>query len=102
MVRQWQELFYAERYAETHLTKQVPDYAALADALGCAGFMVDNEDDLESTLRAAFDAGRTAVVDARVDPNENCYPMVPAGAASVDVIEMPDEEGLQPVEEIVG
>jgi acetolactate synthase-1/2/3 large subunit len=102
MVRQWQELFYAERYAETHLTKQVPDYAALADALGCAGFMVDNEDDLESTLRAAFDAGRSAVVDARVDPNENCYPMVPAGAASVDVIEMPDEEGLQPVEEIVG
>jgi len=38
------------------------------------------------------DAGRTAVVDARVDPDENCYPMVPAGAASVDVIELPDEE----------
>ena len=92
MVRQWQELFYAERFAQTHLTKQVPDYALLAEALGCAGFMVDNEDDLESTLRAAFDAGRTAVVDARVDPEENCYPMVPAGAASVDVLEMPDEE----------
>ena len=57
MVRQWQELFYAERFAQTHLTKQVPDYALLAEALGCAGFMVDNEDDLESTLRAAFDAG---------------------------------------------
>ena len=51
MVRQWQELFYAERFAETHLTKQVPDYAELAEALGCAGFMVDNEDDLESTLQ---------------------------------------------------
>jgi len=61
-------------------------------ALGGVGLMVDNEEDLESTLRAAFDAGRTAVVDARVDPDENCYPMVPAGAASVDVIEMPDEE----------
>jgi acetolactate synthase-1/2/3 large subunit len=102
MVRQWQELFYDERYAETHLTKQVPDYAMLAEALGCAGFTVDNEDDLESTLRAAFDAGRTAVVDARVDTHENCYPMVPAGAASVDCIEMPDEEGLQPVEEMTG
>ena len=102
MVRQWQELFYAERFAETHLTKQVPDYAELADALGCAGFMVDNEDDLESTLQAAFDCGRTAVVDARVDPDENCYPMVPAGAASVDIIEMPDEmpDGLP--EEITG
>jgi acetolactate synthase I/II/III large subunit len=70
----------------------VPDYAALAEALGCAGFMVDSEDDLEATLQAALDSGRTAVVDARVDPDENCYPMVPAGAASVDVLEMPDLE----------
>ncbi len=92
MVRQWQELFYAERFAHTHLTKAVPDYAQLAEALGAAGFVVDNEDELEDTLRAALDAGRTAVVDARVDPNENCYPMVPAGAASIDTLELPDEE----------
>jgi acetolactate synthase-1/2/3 large subunit len=92
MVRQWQELFYAERFAHTHLTKQVPDYAQLAEALGAAGFVVETEDELEGTLLAALDAGRTAVVDARVDPDENCYPMVPAGAASVDVIELPDEE----------
>jgi acetolactate synthase-1/2/3 large subunit len=102
MVRQWQELFYAERFAQTHLTKQVPDYAQLAEALGCAGFMVDTEDDLESTLRAALDSGRTAVVDARVDPDENCYPMVPAGAASVDIIEMPDELGEAAAEPITG
>jgi len=92
MVRQWQELFYDERYAQTHLTHQVPDYAQLAEAFGCAGFTVESEDDLERTLAAAFDAGRTAVVDARVDPKENCYPMVPAGAAAVDVIEAPEEE----------
>ncbi|HWB22719.1 MAG TPA: biosynthetic-type acetolactate synthase large subunit [Gaiellaceae bacterium] len=92
MVRQWQELFYSERFAETHLTKQVPDYAQLAEALGCAGFMVDAEADLESVLQSALDSGRTAVVDARVDPDENVFPMVPAGAASVDVIEMPDGE----------
>jgi acetolactate synthase-1/2/3 large subunit len=96
MVRQWQELFYAERYAETHLTKQVPDYAQLAEALGAAGFMVDSEDDLDATLEAALDCGRTAVVDARVDPDENCYPMVPAGAASVDIIELPDEGAEEP------
>jgi acetolactate synthase-1/2/3 large subunit len=94
MVRQWQELFYSERYAETHLTKQVPDYAQLAEALGAAGFTVDNEDDLESTLRAAMDSGRTAVVDARVDPDENCYPMVPSGAAAIDTIELPDAEEI--------
>jgi acetolactate synthase-1/2/3 large subunit len=96
MVRQWQELFYAERYAETHLTKQVPDYAQLAEALGAAGFMVDTEDELDSTIEAALDCGRTAVIDARVDPNENCYPMVPAGAASVDIIELPDEGAEEP------
>ncbi len=100
MVRQWQEMFYAERYAETHLTKQVPDYAQLAEALGAAGFMVDSEDDLDSTLEAALDCGRTAVIDARVDPNENCYPMVPAGAASVDTIELPDEDELP--ERVIG
>jgi acetolactate synthase-1/2/3 large subunit len=94
MVRQWQELFYDERYAETHLTHQVPDYAQLAEAYGCAGFTVDNEDELESTLAAALAAGRTAVVDARCDPNENCYPMVPAGAAAIDVREAPEQETL--------
>ena len=85
MVRQWQELFYAERYAETHLTKQVPDYAQLAEALGCAGFMVDTEDDLESTLAGGVRRGRTAVVDARGRPGRELLPDGAAGAASVDV-----------------
>ena len=92
MVRQWQELFYDERFSATHLTHQVPEYAQLAEAYGCAGFTVDSEDDLEETLAAALSAGRTAVVDARCDPEEKCYPMVPAGAAAVDILELPDEE----------
>jgi acetolactate synthase-1/2/3 large subunit len=94
MVRQWQEMFYAERFAETHLTHAVPDYAQLAEAYGCAGFTVESEDQLGDALAAAFDAGRTAVVDVRCDPEEKVFPMVPAGAAAVDVIEapMPGEE----------
>jgi acetolactate synthase-1/2/3 large subunit len=95
MVRQWQELFYEERYAQTHLTHQVPDYAQLAEAYGCAGFTVEREDDLEETLAAALACGRTAVVDARCDPAENCYPIVPAGAAAVDVIEAPEDEPVR-------
>ena len=91
MVRQWQELFYDQRYASTHLTHQVPDYAQLAEAMGCAGFTVEDEDELETALEAAVSAGRTAVVDVRCDPEENCFPMVPAGAAAVDVIEAPEE-----------
>ena len=77
MVRQWQEMFYDERFAQTHLTHQIPDYAMLAEAYGCAGFTVDNEGSLESVLTQALECGRTAVVDARCDPAEKCFPMVP-------------------------
>ena len=92
MVRQWQEMFYAERFAETHLTHAVPDYAQLAEAYGCAGFTVESEDRLEESIQAALSAGRSAVLDIRCDPEEKCFPMVPAGAAAVDVMEAPTEE----------
>jgi acetolactate synthase-1/2/3 large subunit len=95
MVRQWQEMFYAERFAETHLTHSVPDYALLAEAYGAAGFTVESEDDLEPALEQALSCGRTAVVDARCDPEEKCFPMVPAGAASSDVIEYADIESVE-------
>jgi len=94
MVRQWQEMFYDERFAQTHLTNAVPDYAQLAEAYGAAGFTVESEDQLEDALAGAFAAGRTAVVDVRCDPTEKCFPMVPAGAAAVDVLEAPVEEAV--------
>jgi acetolactate synthase-1/2/3 large subunit len=89
MVRQWQEMFYDERFGQTHLTHAVPNYAQLAEAYGCAGFTVESEDQLGDAFAAAFDAGRTAVVDVRCDPEEKVFPMVPAGAAAVDVMEAP-------------
>src|SRR5437763_166405 len=70
MVRQWQEMFYDNRFSQTHLTHAVPDYAQLAEAFGCAGFTVDNDDDLEDALAAAFAAGRSAVVDVRCAADE--------------------------------
>ena len=99
MVRQWQEMFYDERFAQTHLTHQVPDYAQLAEAYGCAGFTLSSDDELESVLEEALHCGRTAVVDARCDPEEKCFPMIPAGAAATDVIEFTDlEESEESVE----
>jgi acetolactate synthase-1/2/3 large subunit len=92
MVRQWQEMFYDERFAQTHLTHQVPDYAQLAEAYGAAGFTVSSEDELEPALDEALACGRAAVVDARVDPEEKCFPMIPAGAAALDVIEFDADE----------
>ena len=98
MVRQWQEMFYDSRFAETHLTHQVPDYAQLAEAYGCAGFTLSSEDELESVLEEAMNCGRTAVVDARCDPEEKCFPMIPAGAAATDCIEFTDLEEPESVE----
>ncbi len=92
MVQQWQDLFFGQRRSHVHLTHQVPDYAMLAEAYGAAGFTVSSEEELEPTLEQALSLGRTAVVDCRVDPHEQCYPMIPAGAAALDLIEAPEEE----------
>ena len=94
MVRQWQDMFFDERLSEIHLTHHVPDYARLAETYGAVGFTVENEDELEGALEEALWCGRTAVVDARVDPAEHCYPMIPAGAAALDLVEYSDEEAV--------
>jgi acetolactate synthase-1/2/3 large subunit len=91
MVRQWQDMFFEERYSQVHLTHHLPDYAALADAFGARGFVVEREDELADALAEAMDCGRTAVVDCRVDPREHCFPMIPAGAAALDLVEFPAE-----------
>ena len=92
MVQQWQNMFFEERLSHVHLTHQVPDYAMLAEAYGALGLTVDSEDDLEPALEEALSSGRTAVVDARVDPLEQCFPMIPAGAAALDLLEYGDRE----------
>jgi acetolactate synthase-1/2/3 large subunit len=95
MVQQWQSMFFDERLSEVHLTHQVPDYAALAEAYGAKGYTVSAEDELEGVLEEALALGRTAVVDARGDPREQCFPMIPAGAAALDLIEAPEEEAVE-------
>jgi len=94
MVRQWQDMFFEERLSQIHLTHHVPDYARLAEAYGAAGFTVESEDELEGTLAEALRCGRTAVVDCRVDPREHCFPMIPAGAAALDLVEYEDREAV--------
>jgi acetolactate synthase I/II/III large subunit len=92
MVQQWQSMFFEERHSHVHLTHAVPDYAALARAYGGLGFTVADEDELEEALPEALASGRTAVVDARVDPLEQCFPMIPAGAAALEMVEYEEAE----------
>jgi acetolactate synthase I/II/III large subunit len=96
MVQQWQSMFFEQRHSHVHLTHAIPDYAALARAYGAEGFTVLEENDLEGALEEALACGRTAVVDARVDPLEQCFPMIPAGAAALDLIEY-EEPQAEPV-----
>ena len=86
MVRQWQELFYDERYSEVYLSPDQPDYVAWAEAMGCAGIRVESAEEVLSAIEKANAINdRPVVVDFRVDAFEKVYPMVPAGGSN-DVI----------------
>jgi len=77
MVRQWQELFYGKRYSHTHLAN--PDYAEVARALGAVGLTCDKKADVPKVVSQMLKEKRPCVVDFRVEPEENVWPMVPAG-----------------------
>ncbi|MFM7271708.1 MAG: acetolactate synthase large subunit [Actinomycetes bacterium] len=90
MVRQWQEMFYEERYSEVYLTPDVPDYTKWAEAMGCVAFRVDSPEDVAPTIEKANAVDdRPVVIDFRTDYREKVFPMVPAGASNDDVITGP-------------
>ncbi|HSJ50426.1 MAG TPA: acetolactate synthase large subunit [Actinomycetota bacterium] len=96
MVRQWQELFYEERYSQVYLSYDVPDYAKLAEAYGAVGLRAEHPDEVDAVIDKALSiTDRSVVIDFRVDAREMCFPMVPAGASNDDIITGP--EGLRPV-----
>jgi acetolactate synthase I/II/III large subunit len=96
MVQQWQDMFFDERLSQVHLTHQVPEYAQLAEAYGAKGYTISSEEELDVLEEAlALGQARTVVVDARVDAKEQCFPMIPAGAAALDLIEAPEEETVE-------
>ncbi len=79
MVRQWQELFYEKRYTWTNM-QHAPDFVKVAEAYGAAGYRIEKEEDVDRTLKEAFQNKRPTFIDVMVDPEESVYPMVPAGA----------------------
>jgi acetolactate synthase-1/2/3 large subunit len=86
MVRQWQEMFYEERYSEVYLSPDLPDYVKWAEAMGCAAFRVEHPDDVQPTIdKANAIDDRPVVVEFRTDASEKVFPMVPAGASNSDV-----------------
>ena len=86
MVRQWQELFYDQRFSETPLS-DCPDFVKLADAYGCLGLRARTLEELDGVIDAALaHKDGPCIVDIRVKQQEKVYPMVPAGAPLNDMI----------------
>jgi acetolactate synthase-1/2/3 large subunit len=90
MVRQWQEMFYEERYSEVYLSPDLPDYKLWAEAMGCVGMRVESPEEVESAIQKANEIDdRPVVIEFRTDSNEKVFPMVPAGKSNDDIITDP-------------
>ena len=85
MVRQWQELFWDRRYSSVKMGDS-PDWVKLAEAFGATGMRCEDQADLEEMMDSALRTEGPVLVDVRVTPEENCYPMIPAGAAARDMV----------------
>jgi acetolactate synthase-1/2/3 large subunit len=87
MVRQWQEMFYEERYSEVYLSPDLPDYVKWAEAMGCVGMKVEDPSEVESAIAKANSIDdRPVVIDFRTDTSEKVFPMVPSGHSNDDIV----------------
>jgi acetolactate synthase-1/2/3 large subunit len=87
MVRQWQEMFYEERYSEVYLSPDLPDYKMWAEAMGCVGMRVESPEDVLPAIQRANEIDdRPVVIDFRTDAREKVFPMVPAGKSNSDIV----------------
>src|SRR5438132_12280033 len=92
MVRQWQELFYKERYSEVYLSPDLPDQVKWAEAMGCVGLRAEHPEEVVPVIEKANAIDdRPVVIDFRVDYREKVYPMVAAGTSNDDIILGPAE-----------
>jgi acetolactate synthase I/II/III large subunit len=85
MVRQWQELLHGGRYAHSY-TEALPDFVKLADAYHAVGIRCQNPGDLDGAIREMIAVDRPVIFDCVVDPNENCFPMIPSGRAHNEML----------------
>jgi acetolactate synthase I/II/III large subunit len=94
MVRQWQQLFFNKRYSYSVFGSNNPDFVKMAESYGCVGFRAENPKELKEVLEKAMAIKDAPVMmDIRVVEEENCYPMVPSGAALFEMVESDEEAG---------
>jgi acetolactate synthase-1/2/3 large subunit len=88
MVRQWQEMFYSSRYSESYMDS-LPDFVKLAESFGMRGIRVKDPAKLDEAIKETLAHPGPVLLDCWVDPNENVYPMIPAGAAHHELVLSP-------------
>jgi acetolactate synthase-1/2/3 large subunit len=87
MVKQWQNLFYGGRLSAVELDGNCPDYPKLAEAMGCVGLRVDHPSEIDPAIEKTLAINdKSVVLEVVVDPEEMCFPMVPAGGSNDNVI----------------
>jgi acetolactate synthase I/II/III large subunit len=99
MVRQWQELLHGGRYSESY-TAALPDFVKLAESFGAVGLRADKPEEVDPLIQEMLKVDRAVIADVRVDKTENCFPMIPSGAAHNEMLLGPeDKKDAGPVSE---
>ena len=91
MVRQWQEFFHGNRHSESYMDA-LPDFVKLAEAFGAVGLRAERADEVDDLIREMIAVDKPVIADVVVDRAENCYPMIPGGAAHNEIKLAPEDE----------
>ena len=91
MVRQWQELMHGSRYSESYM-ESLPDFVKMAEAFGMKGLRVTKLSEMDAILEKMLAHDGPVLVDLHVDPKENVFPMIPAGAGHHELLLGPEDQ----------
>jgi acetolactate synthase-1/2/3 large subunit len=98
MVRQWQELMHGGRYSESY-SAALPDFVKLAEAFHCVGLRASKVSELDDVIKEMIKVDKPVVADIVVDQKENCFPMIPSGAAHNEMLLGPEDKASKPTSE---
>lgn len=98
MVRQWQELIHGGRYSQSY-TASLPDFVKLAEAFGAVGLRATKPGEVDDKIMEMIDTPQPVVFDCQVDQTENCFPMIPSGAAHYEMLLGPEDKATKPISE---
>ncbi len=98
MVRQWQELLHGGRYSESYMDS-LPDFVKLAESFGAVGLRATKPAEVDGVIEEMIAVDKPVIADILVDKAENCFPMIPSGAAHHKMLLGPDDQAAEPISE---